>query len=125
MRQRPLSLLLALTLLAPVLHAEEAAPEPYVPAVESSELIDFEEMEVAPEPQAATPGADTTQALLLRLREENRRLRLQLQTEQAKAIPVLLNDQQQWFAVGGAVGVVSFTLGLLVSRGRRRRQWLN
>jgi hypothetical protein len=125
MRQRPLSLLLALTLLAPALHAEEAAPEPYVPAVESSELIDFEEMEVAPEPQAATPGADTTQALLLRLREENRRLRLQLQTEQAKAIPVLLNDQQQWFAVGGAVGVVSFTLGLLVSRGRRRRQWLN
>jgi hypothetical protein len=82
-------------------------------------------MEVAPEPQAATPGADTTQALLLRLREENRRLRLQLQTEQAKAMPVLLNDQQQWFAVGGAVGVVSFTLGLLVSRGRRRRQWLN
>ncbi|MGE6193587.1 MAG: hypothetical protein CVV19_05945 [Gammaproteobacteria bacterium HGW-Gammaproteobacteria-9] len=125
MRQRPLSLLLALTLLAPALHAEEAAPEPYVPAVESSELIDFEEMEVAPEPQAATPGADTTQALLLRLREENRRLRLQLQTEQAKAMPVLLNDQQQWFAVGGAVGVVSFTLGLLVSRGRRRRQWLN
>jgi hypothetical protein len=125
MRQRPLSLLLALTLLAPALHAEDAAPEPYVPAVESSELIDFEEMEVAPEPQAATPGADTTQALLLRLREENRRLRLQLQTEQAKAMPVLLNDQQQWFAVGGAVGVVSFTLGLLVSRGRRRRQWLN
>lgn len=125
MRQRPLSLLLALTLLAPALHAEEAAPEPYVPAVESSELIDFEGMEVAPEPQAATPGADTTQALLLRLREENRRLRLQLQTEQAKAMPVLLNDQQQWFAVGGAVGVVSFTLGLLVSRGRRRRQWLN
>ncbi|AGA86431.1 hypothetical protein [Stutzerimonas stutzeri] len=125
MRQRPLSLLFALTLLAPVLHAEEAAPEPYVPAVESSEPIDFEEMEGAPEPQAATPGADTTQALLLRLREENRRLRLQLQTEQAKAIPVLLNDQQQWFAVGGAVGVVSFTLGLLVSRGRRRRQWLN
>ncbi|WP_312954118.1 hypothetical protein [Pseudomonas songnenensis] len=125
MRQRPLSLLLALMLLAPVLHAEEAVPEPYVPADESSASIDIEEMEVAPEPQAATPGADTTQALLLRLREENRRLRLQLQTEQAKAAPVLLNDQQQWFAVGGAVGVVSFTLGLLVSRGRRRRQWLN
>jgi hypothetical protein len=125
MRQRPLSLLLALMLLAPVLHAEEAVPEPYVPADESSASIDIEEMQVAPEPQAATPGADTTQALLLRLREENRRLRLQLQTEQAKAAPVLLNDQQQWFAVGGAVGVVSFTLGLLVSRGRRRRQWLN
>ncbi len=125
MRQRPLSLLLALMLLVPVLHAEEAVQEPHVPADESSDSIDIEEMEVAPEPQAATPGADTTQALLLRLREENRRLRLQLQTEQAKAAPVLLNDQQQWFAVGGAVGVVSFTLGLLVSRGRRRRQWLN
>ena len=52
-------------------------------------------------------------------------MRLQLQAEQTKELPAMLNEQQQWFAVGGAVGVISFTLGLLVTRGRRRRQWLN
>ena len=51
--------------------------------------------------------------------------RMQLQAEQSKVLPALLNEQQQWFAVGGAVGVTSFLLGLLVTRGRRRRQWLN
>ncbi|MCQ4294930.1 hypothetical protein NAU58_04995 [Pseudomonas stutzeri] len=125
MRQRPLSLLFALTLLAPALHAEEAAPEASGPLAEPGDSLEFEQMEATPEPQAAGLGGDTAEALLLRLREENRRLRLQLQTEQAKSLPVLLNEQQQWFAVGGAVGVISFSLGLLVARGRRRRQWLN
>jgi hypothetical protein len=125
MRQRPLSLLLALMLLAPALQAQEAAPDPSASAAEPGDSIEFEPMEAAPEPQAAALGVDTAEALLLRLREENRRLRLQLQTEQAKVLPALLNEQQQWFAVGGAVGVISFTLGVLVSRGRRRRQWLN
>jgi len=37
----------------------------------------------------------------------------------------LLSEEQKWFAVGGSVGVASFLLGLLVTRGRRRRQWLN
>jgi len=125
MRQRPLSLLLALMLLAPALQAQEAAPDPSASAAEPGDSIEFEPMEAAPEPQAAALGVDTAEALLLRLREENRRLRLQLQTEQAKVLPTVLNEQQQWFAVGGAVGVISFTLGVLVSRGRRRRQWLN
>ena len=49
---------------------------------------------------------------------------MQLQAEQSKVLPALLNEQQQWFAVGGAAGVTSFLLGLLVTRGRRRRQWL-
>ncbi|MCW8157451.1 hypothetical protein D7243_14750 [Stutzerimonas stutzeri] len=122
MRQRPLALLFALTLLAPALYAEETITDAPAP---STEPIEFEPSEAAPEPQAAALGTDTAEALLLRLREENRRLRLQLQTEQAKELPVVLNEQQQWFAVGGAVGVISFTLGMLVSRGRRRRQWLN
>ena len=125
MRQRPLSLLLALALLAPALHAEEEAIEPPSEMTEPAASIEFDEVEVAVEPQPAGLSGDTTEALLLRLREDNRRLRLQLQTEQAKALPALLNEQQQWFAVGGAVGVISFTLGLLVTRGRRRRQWLN
>ena len=50
---------------------------------------------------------------------------MQLEQEQAKAQPQLLNDQQQWFAVGGGVGVLGFLLGVLTTRGRRRRQWLN
>ena len=64
---------------------------------------------------------------LVRLRQENKRLRMQLEQEQAKAQPQpqLLNEQQQWFAVGGGVGVLGFLLGVLTTRGRRRRQWLN
>ena len=125
MRQRPLSLLLALTLLAPALYAQEEASEPAVPLTEPGDTLDYEQMEQSAEPEAVALSGGGAEALLLRLREENRRLRLQLQSEQAKALPVMLNEQQQWFAVGGAVGVISFILGLLVSRGRRRRQWLN
>jgi len=71
-------------------------------------------------------AADTAgQAQLARLRQENQRLRMQLEQEQIEAQPQLLNDQQQWFAVGGGVGVLGFLLGVLTTRGRRRRQWLN
>jgi cytochrome c-type biogenesis protein CcmH/NrfG len=125
MRQRPLALLLALTLLAPALYAEEATTEPPVPVTDPDDPVDYDELDAVTEPQTAGLDADTAEALLLRLREENRRLRLQLQSALAKEQPAVLNEQQQWFAVGGAVGVISFTLGLLVSRGRRRRQWLN
>ncbi|OCX56439.1 hypothetical protein [Stutzerimonas stutzeri] len=125
MRQRPLSLLLALTLLAPALQAEETSNVPTLPVDEASEAAPIEAQQTATEPRAARLASDTTEALLLRLREENRRLRMQLQAEQSKVLPALLNEQQQWFAVGGAVGVTSFLLGLLVTRGRRRRQWLN
>lgn len=127
MRQRPLSLLLALILLAPALQAEEVPTEPALPALETTEpeeSASAEAQQTDPAPQAARLASDTTEALL-RLREENRRLRMQLQAEQSKVLPALLNEQQQWFAVGGAVGVGSFVLGLLVTRSRRRRQWLN
>ncbi|RRW25994.1 hypothetical protein [Stutzerimonas stutzeri] len=125
MRQRPLSLLLALTLLAPALQAEETSSVPTLPVDEASEAAPIEAQQTATGPRAARLASDTTEALLLRLREENRRLRMQLQAEQSKVLPALLNEQQQWCAVGGAVGVTSFLLGLLVTRGRRRRQWLN
>ncbi len=128
MRQRPLSLLLALILLAPALQAEEVPTEPALPALETTEPEESapaEAQQTSPAPQAARLASDTTEALLLRLREENRRLRMQLQAEQSKVLPALLNEQQQWFAVGGAVGVSSFVLGLLLTRSRRRRQWLN
>ncbi|EWC40540.1 hypothetical protein GFL09_08160 [Pseudomonas stutzeri] len=125
MRQPQLPLLLALILLAPMLHAQDATTEDYPALAEAGESVQVETLDTASELQAARLPGDTTEALLLRLREENRRLRLQLQTEQAKLLPLMLNEQQQWFAVGGAVGVISFTLGLLVTRSRRRRQWIN
>ena len=124
MRHATLSLLVALCLSAP-LHAQEAAPPaasteqaaPATPVAEqpSNELA---ERRVADEREQAN-------AQLTRLRQENQRLRAQLQEEQTRLPPALLNDQQQWFAVGGGVGVLGFLAGVLVSRGRRRRQWLN
>ena len=69
--------------------------------------------------------ANAERAQLAHLRKENHRLRMQLQQGQSTEQPPLLNDQQQWFAVGGGVGVLGFLLGVLTTRGRRRRQWLN
>ena len=110
MRQGSLSVLFALCLLAPALQAQEPDSQP------------------APEPEAAPPQDAVTRetsAQLIQLREENQRLKALLQQQQANAAAPLLNDQQQWFAVGGGVGVLGFLFGVLATRGRRRRQWLN
>ena len=127
MRQGPLFLLLTLCLATPLLQAEETPPEP-IPERQAElehRLIENQQQRQAlkQNPDAATSTAG--QAQLVRLRQENQRLRMQLEQEQAKAQPQLLNDQQQWFAVGGGVGVLGFLLGVLTTRGRRRRQWLN
>ncbi len=128
MRHATLSLLVALCLSAP-LHAQETASpaaEAAAPAEQPSPA--FNEAE---QPSTEAVGRrvederDQANAQLTRLRQENQRLRTQLQEEQAKLPPALLSDQQQWFAVGGGVGVLGFLAGVLVSRGRRRRQWLN
>jgi molecular chaperone DnaK (HSP70) len=78
-------------------------------------------------PQVLDFDIEATRASLARLRQENQRLKLQLQaSQQAPAAPApLLGDDQQWFVTGAAVGVISFILGLLLTRGRRRREWLN
>jgi hypothetical protein len=78
-------------------------------------------------PQVLDFDIEATRASLARLRQENQRLKLQLQaSQQAPAAPTpLLGDDQQWFVTGAAVGVISFILGLLLTRGRRRREWLN
>jgi len=126
MRQGPLFLLFALSLVTPQLQAQEAPPTPLAEQQAELEhrLIDNQqEREALKEDLSA---ADTAgQAQLARLRQENQRLRMQLEQEQIEAQPQLLNDQQQWFAVGGGVGVLGFLLGVLTTRGRRRRQWLN
>lgn len=128
MRHATLSLLVALCLSAP-LHAQDAAPpaaEPAAPAEQStSALNEAEQPSAAAIERRVADERDQAKAQVTRLRQENQRLRAQLQEEQAKLPPALLNDQQQWFAVGGGVGVLGFLAGVLVSRGRRRRQWLN
>ncbi|WP_019341667.1 hypothetical protein [Stutzerimonas stutzeri] len=129
MRQSSLSLLLVLGLVIPSLQAEEA---PIEPSAERQVELEHRLSENQQQREATRENLDAAtsaagQAQLLRLRQENQRLRLQLEHEQAQTQvqPPLLNDQQQWFAVGGGVGVLGFLLGVLTTRGRRRRQWLN
>lgn len=129
MRQSLLSLPLVLMLSSPWLQAEEApieqAPDRQAELENrlSENLQQRETLKENPEVTASAAG----QAQLARLRQENQRLRLQLEALQAQPIPEprLLNNDQQWFAVGGGVGVLGFLLGVLTTRGRRRRQWLN
>lgn len=127
MRHATLSLLVALCLSAP-LYAQEAAPpaaEPAAPTEQPAQAAAAEPPSTETAERRAAGERDQANAQLTRLRQENQRLRAQLQEEQAKLPPALLTDQQQWFAVGGGVGVSGFLAGVLVSRGRRRRQWLN
>jgi len=129
MRQGPLFLLLVLGLAAPLLQAEEAPIDPIAERQVELEhrLSDNQQQREAIKENLDAAASAAGQAQLLRLRQENQRLRLQLEQEQAQTQlqPPLLNDQQQWFAVGGGVGVLGFLLGVLTTRGRRRRQWLN
>lgn len=129
MRQGLLSLPLVLMLSSPWLQAEDAplerAPDRQA-ELENRLSENLQRREVLEEILDVTPSA-ADQAQLARLRQENQRLRLQLEALQAQAKPEprLLNDDQQWFALGGGVGVLGFLLGVLTTRGRRRRQWLN
>ncbi|MOA56851.1 hypothetical protein D3C78_1809160 [compost metagenome] len=70
--------------------------------------------------------ADSDTARLAGLRQENQRLRQQLQRVQAQQPQRLLNEQQTWYVTGAATALLAFMLGAL-SRGRRRqrREWLN
>lgn len=125
MRQGQLSLLVILSIAMPFVHAEEGIT---VPVTEKTTEV----MQPPPDSslQQEKANADIAivnaeRAQLAHLRKENHRLRMQLQQGQSTVQPPLLNDQQQWFAVGGGVGVLGFLLGVLTTRGRRRRQWLN
>ena len=63
--------------------------------------------------------AEQENAQLTRLRQDNQRLKLQLKAAQAQQPERFLSDQQQWFAIGGAVALLGFILGAL-ARGKRR-----
>lgn len=110
------ALSLALLLVAaPALGQVPAEPAPDLPAPAAS----------PPAVVAAPPPAD---GRLARMEAENRRLRdeaQQLQQRLAESPWPRFDEQQRWFVVGGATALASFLLGMLVARGRRRRQWLN
>ncbi|MCY1295873.1 hypothetical protein D9M68_211020 [compost metagenome] len=136
MRQGPLSLLFAALLIAPPLRAEEtpAAVEPS-PALDTQRLAVLEQRlaeserqraELSSQLQTQSDGDERDSALLTRLRQENQRLKLQLNKALAEQQPQWLDEQQQWFAAGGGVALLGTLFGALL-RGRRktRREWLN
>ncbi|AHL75867.1 hypothetical protein CH92_12485 [Stutzerimonas stutzeri] len=128
MRQGSLALLFVLSVASPLVNADESAidPPPERQQVEpEGRRFDNELTPEAPDDSLSTAITDAERAQLAHLRQENHQLRMQLQQAPSKAQPQLLSDQQQWFAVGGGVGVLGFLLGVLATRGRRRRQWLN
>ena len=134
MRSISLSLL-AVLLLSAAIQAEEA-PAPADPSptqapasVTSPNPAQITELEqrLAQSEQARGELEDKNAALLQRLRQENQRLRLQLKESQAQAQPPgLLSEEQTWFALGGALCLVSLLLGALL-RGQRKPQrgWIN
>ena len=132
MQPGPLRLMLVLCCLASPLYAEPTlAPAPDSSAVEGNGAAALAESErqrteLALQLQAALEqhGRDSPQ--LVRLRQENQRLKLQLREAQAGQPPRLLSEQQLWFALGAAVTLTATLLGALL-RGRRksRREWSN
>ncbi|MBM7060822.1 hypothetical protein JQX08_08870 [Pseudomonas sp. UL073] len=136
MRHGMLSLLFATLLIAPALKAEETAPT-VTPALadDGQRLAALEERladserqraELHEQLQSQSSGEERDGALLTRLRQENQRLKLQLNKALAEQQPQWLDEQQQWFAAGGGVALVGTLFGALL-RGRRktRREWLN
>lgn len=142
MRRLPLLAFLALPL---AVQAEDSAPEqPQAAAVEAIDdastsaqgdlerrLAESEQQRQALAAQLAAQSADQDnsqdEAVIGRLRQENQRLKLQLREAQSQQPPRLLNEQQTWYAVGGATAVLAFLLGALSrgSRRRQRREWIN
>lgn len=122
MRQGLPFLLLTLSFAMSYVHADEGSPDRTAARQAGLEQT-LSENELQRKELSDDPGiTDAERAQLTQLRRENRQLRLQL--AQPQQTP-WLNDQQQWFAIGGGVGVLGFLLGVLITRGRRRRQWLN
>jgi len=130
MRPGPWSFLFALLLLPLDLHAEQtpSAPSATVTA-EHAQIEALKQRLAISEQQREALGAElqaSDSAQLQRLRQENQRLKLQLKKTQADAPQPLLDDRQQWFAVGAGAALLGVILGALL-RGKRRsrREWIN
>lgn len=130
MRQGLPFLLLALSFAMSCVHADEGSSDPATARQAEPEQrlsgSELQRKEPSDQLRAAVTDADANaeRAQLAQLRRENQQLRMQLEHVQPQQMR-WLNDQQQWFAVGGGVGVLGFLLGVLTTRSRRRRQWLN
>lgn len=140
MRVGQLPLLLTAALLCSLAQAEEhpaaestaiAPPPPQnalLAQVDSLQqrLADSERQRGELEARLENAGSERENALLIRLRQENQRLKLQLKEARAQQPPALLSEQQTWFALGGSVALLSLITGLVARGGRRqRRQWIN
>ena len=134
MRPGPWSFLFALLLLPLDLHAEQtpSAPSATVTAEQAQiealkqRLAISEQQREALGAELQASGGERDSAQLQRLRQENQRLKLQLKKAQADAPQPLLDDRQQWFAVGTGAALLGVILGALL-RGKRRsrREWIN
>ena len=139
MRLSQLALIVSFSVFAQVTLAEQT-PAPVITSVVNAEVramnaqLDQLEQRLAEserlrgELSAQLEGSQAEQenAQLARLRQDNQRLKLQLKAAQAQQPQRFLGEQQQWFAVGGAVAIFGFILGML-ARGKRqsRREWSN
>jgi len=131
MRPGPVLLLLTLSLAAAV-QAEESPPQSLAAAgsaqaqaatLEQRPAL-VEEPSLNPEPQVDAGERESVQ--LQRLRQENQRLKLQLKKALAQAPQPLISEQQLWFAIGAAAGLLGVIVGALLRGNRRsRREWLN
>lgn len=131
MRSGPLCLLLAALSLGGNAQAEESSTALSLSA--GSQIIDLQQRlkdserqreELSKQLQSADAERESPQ--LIRLRQENQRLKLQLKEAQAVSPQRILTDQQQWFVAGGGVALIALLCGIFASGGRRqRRQWLN
>ena len=139
MRLSQLALVVSFSVFAQATLAEQT-PTPVITSVVNAEVramnaqLDQLEQRLAEserlrgELSAQLEGSQAEQenAQLTRLRQDNQRLKLQLKAAQAQQPERFLGEQQQWFAVGGAVAILGFILGML-ARGKRRsrREWAN
>ena len=139
MRLSQLALVVSFSVFAQATLAEQT-PAPVITSVVNAEVramnaqLDQLEQRLAEserlrgELSAQLEGSQAEQenAQLTRLRQDNQRLKLQLKAAQAQQPERFLGEHQQWFAVGGAVAILGFILGML-ARGKRRsrREWAN
>ncbi|MDP3976629.1 MAG: translation initiation factor 2 [Pseudomonas sp.] len=126
MRPGPWFFLFAL-LLSLDLQAEQTPPA----TAEQAQIDALEQRLATSEQQREALGAKLQasadeNAQIQRLRQENQRLKLQLKKTQADAPRPLLDDRQQWFAVGAGAALLGVILGgLLRGKRRSRREWIN
>lgn len=127
-------LLLPLLCLPLITQAEDSAPKPVSANTSMQAQIDELQQRLAlSEGQRETLNAELQSsasereaAQLQRLRQENQRLKLELKKVQASSPPPLISEQQMWFSIGTAAGLLGVLIGALLRRGRgSRREWLN